>query len=321
MTPLIKKNIIFGFFLTFLLVGNALLAQVNISVKLDKSKLMIGDQFTATVNISAPKGTTLQGVHYEAWKDEGVELLDIKPISPLHKDGSPQLLLQQEIKLTSFDTGYHRLPPLEVIYILNEATDTAISNNLGLEVMDLPVQEDAPIRDNKGIIKEARNWHDALPYGIGLLILLLLVGLGWWISKRKAKEKPAPPPPPPIPAHKVALSKLSALEKKNLWQTGKVKAFQSELTYIFREYLEKRFGLNALETTTTEIKDQLSTIAIEKDQQKSLINILETADMVKFAKAIPPEDIHAKALVNIMEFVENTKKEIVETAENKDTEA
>ena len=319
MTLLIRKNIIFGFFLAFSLLGGGLLAQVNISVKLNKSKLVIGDQFTATVNISAPEGTTLQGVHYGPWEKEGVELLDVKPIATSSE--SPQLILQQEIKLTSFDTGYHRLPALEVIYILNGVTDTATSNNLGLEVMDLPVQEDAPIRDNKDIIKEERNWQDALPYAIGLLILLVLVGLGWWISKRKAKEKPAPPPPPPIPAHKVALSKLGALKKKNFWQEGKVKAFQSELTYIFREYLEKRFGLNALEATTTEIKDQLSSIAIEKDQQKGLINILETADMVKFAKAIPPEDIHAKALVNITEFVENTKKEIVETAENKDTEA
>lgn len=316
MTPLIRKNIIFGFSFVFLLVGNALLAQVNISVKLDQSKLVIGDQFTATVNISAPEGTTLQGVHYGPWEEESVEVLDVKPI--VTSSQSPQLLLQQEIKLTSFDTGYHRLPALEVIYILNGVTDTATSNNLGLEVMGLLVQEDAPIRDNKDIIKEEKNWQDALPYGIGLFILLALAGLGWWISKRKAKEKPAPPPPPLIPAHKVALSKLSALKKKNLWQEGHVKAFQSELTYIFREYLEKRFGLNALEATTTAIKDQLSSIAIEKDQQKGLVNILETADMVKFAKAIPPEDIHTKALVNITEFVENTKKEIIE---NKDKEA
>lgn len=319
MKYLIKINIIFGVFLAFLLVGNALLAQVSISVKLDESKLIIGDQFKATVNISAPAGTILQGVDYGSWEDKGVELLDVKPI--LTSSESPQLIMQQEVKLTSFDTGYHRLPALEVIYIINGITDTAVSNNLGLDVKDLEVLDDAPIRDNKDIIKENRNWRDALPYGLGVLAALLVIGVVWGISRRKVKEKPAPPPPPPIPAHKVALSKLGALKKKNLWQEGQVKAFQSELTYIFREYLEKRFGLNALEATTTEIKDQLSTIAIDKDQQKGLINILETADMVKFAKAIPPEDIHAKALVNITDFVTETKKEIVETVENKDTEA
>ena len=294
-------------------------AQVNISVKLDKAKLIIGDQFTARVNISAPEGTIFQAVHYDPWEEEGIEILDIHPI--LTSSESPQLLMQQEIKLTSFDTGYHRLPSLEVIYILNGVTDTARSNNLGLEVMDMKVQEDAPIRDNKDIIKEEKNWRDALPYAIGFLLALLIAGLVWWRSKRKKKEKPAAPPPPPIPAHKVALSKLDALKKKNLWKEGYVKAFQSELTYIFREYLEKRFGLKALEATTTEIKDQLSTISIDDKEQNNMIEILEIADMVKFAKAIPPEDIHAKALINIKDFVQNTKKEIEETVENKETKA
>lgn len=316
MKQLMKKYLILILFLA----GNSLSAQVNISVKLDKSKLIIGDQFTAIVNVSAPEGTIFQDVHYNPWEEKGgVELLDIKSI--LITSESPQLLMQQEIKLTSFDTGYHRLPALEVIYILNGVTDTAISNNLGLEVLDMKVQEDAPIRDNKGIIKEERNWQDALPYVIGFLMAIGLLVLIWWVKKREAASKPPPPPPPPIPAHKIALSKLGALKNKNLWEQGHVKVFQSELTYIFREYLEKRYDLNALEATTTEIKGQLTTISIDESQQESMMKILEIADMVKFAKVIPPEDIHAKALVNIEEFVQNTKKEAIEKAENKDTEA
>jgi len=302
--------------LVFILLGNSLLGQVQVNANIDKTKIVIGDQFTASIRISAPKGSQFLDINYQPWEEEGVELLDIKPM--LASSQEPTLLMEQQLKLTSFDTGYHRLPSLEVIYELNGLTDTAFSNALNLDVVGLKVQEDAPIRDNKDIIKEALNWRDFVPYIIGLLVLGLIGFVVWKLSKKEPKTEEKAPPPS-IPAHVIAFKKLKQLKTEELWKKGDVKTFQSELTYIFREYLEKRFGLNALEATTSEITDQLSVTNIKPEQQSVLKEILQTADMVKFAKAIPPEDIHSKALENISLFVENTKVEEVEEIENKET--
>lgn len=311
----IKAQGFFSLLIILLLSGN-LFAQVQVNAAIDKTKIVIGDQFTASVRISAPKGSQFLAVNYKAWEEKGVELLDIKPM--LTTSEEPELLMEQQLKLTSFDTGYHRLPSLEVIYELNGLTDTAFSNALNLDVVGLKVQEDAPIRDNKGIIKEAINWRDIVPYVVGLLVLLLIGGIVWKLAQKQPKVEEKTPPPP-VPAHIVALDKLKKLKAEALWEKGEIKAFQSQLTYVFREYLEKRFGLKALEETTSEITAQLSNTNINSEQQEVLKDILQTADMVKFAKAVPPEDIHSKALETINLFVEKTKIEVIEELENNKT--
>ena len=101
----------------------------------------------------------------------------------------------------------------------------------------------------------------------------------------------------------MALKKLNTLEDKELWQKGEVKEYQSELTFIIREYLEKRFHVNALEMTTDEIMRAVP----EEVNPDNLKNILQIADMVKFAKANPPADIHSRFMDMAYELVRSTQ--------------
>ncbi len=116
---------------------------------------------------------------------------------------------------------------------------------------------------------------------------------------------PPPPPPPPPPAHEVALQRLAQLEAKELWQKGEIKAYQSELTYVLRAYLEDRFSLQALEATTAEICQDFKKHGLDEDGR--MRTVMETADMVKFAKAMPPQNVHAEALDAVRHFVEETR--------------
>lgn len=312
-----NKAYIYTILLLSLSLG-ALQAQVSVKTQLNKSKIIIGDQIKASVYISAPKGTTIESVRYQDWEEAGIELLDMSEL--LTSSRSPSLVMIQELKLTSFDTGYHRLPPLAVLYTQNGMLDTTYSNDLAIEVLGMEVQADAPIRGNKDIIKEKQNFRDYLPYLLGALSVLFIGGLLWWMkNKSEDKEEVIAPPPPPRPAHEIALEKLNLLKQNAAWQSGDIKAFQSDLTYAFREYLENRYSLHALEATTSEIQAQLSSIAIDKEAQKEMSSILQTADMVKFAKATPPLETHAQALDTIINFVENTKK-VHTITDNKDTD-
>ena len=99
-----------------------------------------------------------------------------------------------------------------------------------------------------------------------------------------------------IPAHLIALEKLNKLKKEEIWKQGKVKEFQSQLTFILREYLENRYNIRALEQTTGEILQSLYNIDMDNKDINIIKNILQIADMVKFAKAKPGEDIHKKFL-------------------------
>jgi len=163
----------------------------------------------------------------------------------------------------------------------------------GVEVVSLDSLEIEPI---KPILTEAKNISDFLIY-IYILGALLLVGIAsWWFVRwQKNKEiitEPVIEKVVYIPAHTKALSALGTLREEQLWQKGEVKEYQSKLTFIIREYLENRYDVPALESTTEEIVQNISKANLDMNDVDSLKRILQVADLVKFAKAKPDESIH-----------------------------
>ena len=86
------------------------------------------------------------------------------------------------------------------------------------------------------------------------------------------------------------------------------KTYYTELTDTLRQYIEERFGFNAMEMTTTEIIYTLHEKGDKKmiDELKSLF---ETADLVKFAKYETLINENDKNLVNAINFIDQTKIE------------
>lgn len=78
---------------------------------------------------------------------------------------------------------------------------------------------------------------------------------------------------------------LRKLEAQQLWQQGLIKEYQSGLTDIIRTYLMERYSINAPEMTTDEVMRSLTNALFDKKYNQELINILQIADLVKFAKA------------------------------------
>ena len=70
--------------------------------------------------------------------------------------------------------------------------------------------------------------------------------------------------------------------------------------------MSERFGFNAMEMTTEEI---ITSLLLTKDKEsiKELHEILETSDLVKFAKFNPPMNEKDRNLLNAIDFVNSTK--------------
>ena len=140
-----------------------------------------------------------------------------------------------------------------------------------------------------------------------MLPIIIGVILYFYLKNRKKKEEIAPTVV--IPAHQIALQDISSLEDKKLWQSGKQKAYHSELSRIVRQYLSSRYNIHALEQTSGELinllrNSRVTTVAnIEKIEQ-----ILYLADNVKFAKYNPIEQEHNLSLANIRLFIQETKE-------------
>lgn len=217
-----------------------------------------------------------------------------------------------------WDIGQFPIPQPEIV--LDSAyQDVKVMNLQSDMVMVLPpldiVNPDttSAILDIKPIIEEETTYKDYLWLFYLWVGLLLLAGLVWYFWGRKRKlEAKEPEEEIIVPAHEIALSKLDELRQKKLWQAGHIKAYQSELTYIIREYLEKRYGVHALESTTDQIIRSLRSFDLKLDHKDSLRQILQIADLVKFAKAKPTDDIHESFLNKAESFIDETK--IIELA-------
>ncbi len=279
-------------------------AQVAASARVDKQNILIGDQIKLELQITYPQGQNLIAINDADLKAvEELEVITASRVDTISRD--PQYLLQQNFVITSFDSGYHYIPPFEILFQATGGIDTTRTNPIPIEVRTIPIDEQSELANIKPIIEEPTKFSDFLPYLIGGAVLTILALIIWGLRQRRSKI--GPPPPPPIPPHELAVQRLKDLDQKQLWQNGNIKSFQSELTYILRDYLEGRYQLPALESTTGEIDRSMKKLGDLGEWREELIQLLHTADLVKFAKSIPPLETHQQAMDTVERFVEETK--------------
>lgn len=164
----------------------------------------------------------------------------------------------------------------------------------------------------KPIIEEGTHWTDYLPILYVLGGLLFLGGIFYWIFTRKKEEERQLMPQEPavaVPAHTKAIASLQALDSQQLWQQGQVKAYQSELTKIMRTYVSDRYDIAALEMTSTDIKKSLVAEGLEDRLVNSMADIMQIADIVKFAKGTAGPELNQKFMTDAFDWVANTKVE------------
>ena len=155
-------------------------------------------------------------------------------------------------------------------------------------------------------------WDDYKSIVGYFMLLLILSALLAWILVRYINNKPIiriVKIKPKLPAHVVALSEIERIKEDNSWRaSGNCKEYYTALTDALRLYMNERFGFNATEMTTEEIVEQLLLVK-EKESIKEVRELLETSDLVKFAKFNPPMNENDRNLVSARDFVNETKPE------------
>jgi hypothetical protein len=288
-----------------LLHGSLAAQSVRVTARVDSNNILIGDWLPLHIEVEHPAGTT---VVFPVLPDslEGFEV--VRRDAPTKKTSGEMVLESSTFILTAFDSGMHVVPPFTVRY--STAADTAKqameTQPLPIVVHGVAVDTSKEIMDVKPPISLPLTFADILPYLIGAAVLGALVWLYFYVRARRKKGASLIPEAPPRPANELALEALRALESERMWQRGKVKEYHSQLADIIRLYIERRFAVDALESTSDEVLASDPIKALPAGHPDMLKEILTRADLVKFAKFQPAQEEHEKSLRLAISFVEST---------------
>lgn len=281
---------------------------VVVSSKLDTNKILIGDQIKLYLKAQANTGTKIKFPTLFDTIREKVEIVNQTKIDTSYSPDKARYELLKTITITSFDSGYYAIPPFD-FYVDEDSINPISTSAILLTVQTLNVDTTKAFRDIKGPLNAPITFDEILPYLIAAVaILFLIVGIIIYLKKRK-KNIPAPIAAPKvvIPPHIEALENLRKLKDEKLWQNGFEKEYHIQLSDIIRTYIEKRFGVTALEQTTDEIIRHSRTIdSIDESLRNKLKHILVLSDMVKFAKELPLPNENELSMNYAFEFVQGT---------------
>lgn len=280
----------------------------TVKARLDSAYLLMGKQTAVHLEIVGNlDGTGQILVNDSMWRD--VELAGMT--DPQIKDlGNGRKELTRDMIIQAFDSGLYNLPP--VLYV--QGNESIAANNLVLKVIPVNVDTLATVHDFADVTSPGSKFFDFLPdwmtdYGLWILLALAVIGLSVfvyfkWLRKGKI---PLIPVKKPVPPYQEAMQALQQLRSQQLCERGEEKEYYTRLTEILRVYLDKRFGINAMEMTSSEIRHALHSNDETRISEPLMASVLETADFVKFAKVRPLPDDNVKAFNSATRFIEDTK--------------
>lgn len=307
----------FSSFLLFILfISLASFAQdAKVNAKIDASQVMVGDQ--ARLFIEVQHNAKQSRIEWAAMPDtfNSLEIVEKGKIDTVRQGDA--VTYKQRLLITGFDSGAYTVPSFIFPVIPANGTPYTIqTDSFPLLVQTVAVDTSKGYKDIKGIITVKSTWKDYIWYIAGALIFIVLLAvIIIYFVRNKKVVAPVVSKAPPETLQEKAIRMLNALEQKQLWQSGQVKAYYVELTDILRNYIEARFRTPALELTTDELLQSARTHKELNAYRELLGGILYTADLAKFAKAEPLPAEHMAAMDNAKQFIISSKPVVTENTQ------
>lgn len=280
--------------------GQQLSAQrASFTTEADTNRILIGEQVQLQLEARLPENSEFT---WPVLPDTipGLEVVKASAIDTISKDGF--WTIRQNYRLTSFDSGYTAIPPLDLQVGNKTYTSAAIAMMVSLPEMS----EEQDMYDIKAPREAPFNWQRLLVLvGLGILLAAVIITIIYFLRKRR--KGPAPEPEHHLPPYEFAMMQLHELEKEQLWQSGRIKEFYSRLTDILRLYLEREKGIPAMESTADEVSDQVSQMRLSKEMKQQVKDLMSLSAMVKYAKEKPGTAANERSLETVRQFLEETK--------------
>ncbi|WP_340077018.1 hypothetical protein [Leptobacterium sp. I13] len=311
---ILQKKLFWFFWILFFVVFHSTAQNApKVTSTIDSTKILIGEQINFTVDVEVD--TTAQVVFPEAKAFLPLEVIESYPVDTSRNKDRYNLI--KKYALTQFDSGSYMLPRQQILVNNTPFFTDSIQIDVNTVLVDTTKQK---MYDIKPIIAVEKNYSGWLSYLWWFLGIAIVGSFVYWFFFRKKplseEEKVALLPP-----FDRAMLELKKLEESKYLIQSEHKQYYSELTNIVRAYIEEDVHISALESTTDELIQKIEmlkdsgALKIEKETIKQFQQVLKTADLVKFAKSKPENNIAEADRKAIEQIVVKTKEGLPEPTE------
>ncbi|UOE49060.1 hypothetical protein MTO98_32195 [Mucilaginibacter sp. SMC90] len=274
---------------------------------LDKKSILIGEQTQLNLSIRFHVKDSI-GFPKLADSIGKVRIVNFKTDTVFDKGDKSIETINRRYTITAFDSGMYVIPS----YVFKSPVGDLPTDTLNLDVRTVAVDTTKAFYDIKQPLTIKYTFWDWLRDNwklvVGILAAMVATGaVVYYLLKRPKKEVVVEEVKPDVPLHVQALQKLEEIKNKQLWQHDQVKQYYIELSDVVREYLEKRYTIQALEQTSEEIFASLRNMDIASEDRNLLRQLLVLSDMVKFAKEKPAANENEKSMENAVTFIKDTQ--------------
>ena len=303
-----KKTIVF-FGISFICIAQK---SENLTVSVDSTVVRIGEQINYFLQVKAD--TSAQVVFPEQTLFAPFELLESSPIDTFKT--SDHYLYTKKYSLIQFDSGDFYIPQQQVLINGFSKISELIPVRVNTIKVDTLKQK---LYDIKPLEEVQKNYEELIAqilWGIVFIIFLLGIFYTYLFKKRRKELKEMELPP-----FERAIEQLRALENENLNKQEEYKRYYSRLIEVVRVYLQEDAKIDALESTSDEllakleIRKDAGTLDLDRKTLLSLREVLQNADLVKFAKSMPEYRIANEDRKVVETVVIETKEALPEPTE------
>ena len=274
---------------TFLLAFPMLYAQ-EVKVETNTKNIKIGEQIQYKVSVETPADTPVSFPEGQTFAR--LEMVKTRAADTLRDGGKYRLV--KEYYLTQFDEGKYTIPSQKIrINNKDYFTDSLLVevHTVAIDTLKQPLYDIKPIQE----VKKPFTSYGWILTIIAAVLLLLIVAFVYFVFIRK-KKFPFLQTQKKLPPFDRAIQDLKELQNSKYLIQSQHKEYYTRLTDIVKAYLEEEVHILAKESTTDELLTKINLLQekgklnLNQETITNLKRVLQTADLVKFAKNKPSDD-------------------------------